>query len=140
MQLKEIEKSLPNGFHDALLSSIEIDYASRKIIIKLQILVGNPDGEDYVKRNEYRSAILTVSDFLYIAMEPPNVSQAFREPKELLIDGGEPEAGKAPLSLIALDQLPAGAFAYWFYSSRTNSFIHIAAQNASLDWRSTKKE
>jgi hypothetical protein len=37
MNTIEIENSLPNGFHDAEITSIEIDYTAKKALLTLNI-------------------------------------------------------------------------------------------------------
>ena len=47
----EISDSLPNGFHDALLKSIFINYESDEIRLNLDICIGNPDDPIEEKRD-----------------------------------------------------------------------------------------
>ena len=40
--LKEIEDSLPNGFHDAFIEAVTIGFASKSAKIDLQLFILNP--------------------------------------------------------------------------------------------------
>jgi len=41
MKLVEIDHSLPNGFHDSYIYSIQLDYETREVKFKIGIWVGD---------------------------------------------------------------------------------------------------
>ncbi len=41
--LKDIDDALPNGFHDAHLERIEMDYERRVTVFDIDVLVSGPD-------------------------------------------------------------------------------------------------
>src|SRR5262245_44331541 len=127
MNLEQLEKSLPNGFHDAQIEEIIVDYVSRKAVVKMQLLVGNPDAAPEKEREAYKPAELRLSDVLYFVVDPPDPKYKYAEKNGLWIDAGRADEESAPTSPIPLDQLPTGASAYWFFVNDWNSFIHIAA-------------
>lgn len=135
MQLEQLVDSLPNGFHDANLESINVDYASRRATLQMQLLVGSPDGETREQRETYKPAELHLSDVLYFVIDAPESTYEYAGTKALSIDAGRADEKSAPTPPIPLDQLPAGASAYWFFVNDWNSFIHVAAMEAKLQWR-----
>jgi len=134
MQLEQLENSLPNGFHDAEVEAITVDYVSRKAVMKMQLLVGNPDAATEEEREACKPAELHLSDVLYFAIDAPNPKYKYAEKKGLWINAGRADEESAPVPPIPLEQLPAGASAYWFFVNDWNSFIHVAAMDAQLKW------
>jgi hypothetical protein len=131
--LNDIENSLPNGFHDALLEGVSIDFVSKKAKLDLKMSIGNPDAETREGREAYKKAELHFHDLLYFVIDPPENLEFFNG-KDLRIDAGDAtdeRNSRSPKPLIAL---PKNAFAYWFFIVEANSFIHIAAMSASLRW------
>ena len=136
MQLVEIENSLPNGFHDAYLESINVDYRSRRGLIKLQLCVGDPDAGTEKDREAYKGADLELLNLVYCVIEAPDPRSKYAETQRLWIDGGEAKPDSAPAMPVPVALLPRGAFAYWFFIRDWNSFIHVAAMDARLHWLS----
>jgi hypothetical protein len=135
MQLEQLENSLPNGFHDSLLEAVEIDYVSRKVLMKMQLCIGNPDASVEAEREGYRPAELLLSDFLYFIIDPPHLDYKYAEQKALRLHAGRADEESAPAPPIPLQRLPSGASAYWFFVSDWNSFIHVAAMSVGLQWK-----
>jgi hypothetical protein len=135
MQLEHIENALPNGFHDSLLESVEIDYVSRKVLMKMQLCIGNPDASIEAEREGYRAAELQFSDFLYFIIDPPHLDSKYTGQKALRLAAGPADEESAPAPPIPLQSLPNGASAYWFFVSAWNSFIHVAAMSVDLQWK-----
>jgi len=46
MNLEDIENGLPNGFHDAFLQRVIIDYAKREATLNVSVWVGEVLSED----------------------------------------------------------------------------------------------
>lgn len=89
VQLVEIENSLPNGFHDAFLESLTVDYASRRSSIRLRLWVGDPDAVVKDKREAYKGADLELLNIVYFVIEAPDPGSEYEAVKSLWIDGGE---------------------------------------------------
>jgi hypothetical protein len=140
MQLVEIENSLPNGFHDAFLESVDVDYRSRRALIKLRLCIGDPDAAIQSEREAYKGAALELLNLVYLVIEGPDPRSKYAEANRLWIDGGEVKRDSAPAAPVPVEQLPSDAFAYWFFVRDWNSFIHVAARDARLQWYSERAD
>jgi hypothetical protein len=126
MTIDEISKTLPNGFHDARLIGLQIDFERESAWIELGIDFSHSDIEtDAVLRR----ARLILSGLCYFVVEPPGVDYAY---DQQFISSDSSDFGELA-AVPDLPRLPGGSFAHWFYSS-SNSFIYVAAANAELDW------
>jgi len=134
VQLIEIENSLPNGFHDAILESVEVDYVFRRVEIKLRLWTGDPDASNESEKEAYREAHLELLGLVYFVIEGPDPKSKYPETKGLWIDGGEVKSNSVPTMPSPIEQVPPGTFKYWFFVRDWNSFIHFAAQDARLQW------
>lgn len=132
--LAEIENTLPNGFHDAFLDSITIDFPSRSASLTLQIWVGNLESENERERETYKHAVLKFYDLIYFTIDPPDQGKSYTKEKPLRIDAGDSTKNSAPPSLKPRMTIPQEAFAYWFFVEPWNAFFHIAACKADLQW------
>lgn len=137
MNLEQIENSLPNGFHDAEIEVISVDYVSKCAVMKMRMWVGNLDASNEDEREAYRRAELLLSDLLYFVIDPPDPEYEFKKKGSVSVSAGKAGEEGAPAPPIAPGLLPDGAFAHWFFVSDWNSFIHVAAMRADLQWRET---
>jgi len=135
MTLAEIENSLPNGFHDAYIHCITIDYVKREVKFSMDILVGDLSSSDEGMREDYRAALLTLSDLFFCVIEPPRQQYDYQSAKPLWVDAGSRESTQIPISSELPDLISEGAFTYWFYVNQWNAFIHVAARQAGLQWK-----
>ncbi len=134
MEIREIEKIIPNGFHDALLESISVDYLKKNAVFNLQLCIGDPYSEDMKKHDAYRRGCLRLHGLLYCAIEPPDSAYPYCETKTLRIDAGSLGTPGIPVKLRLPEPLPEGAFAHWFFVQEWNSFIYVAATDAQFIW------
>jgi len=132
--LREIQESLPNGFHDALLDEVTVSLVSNSVTMALQVWVGDLNSKARDEREAYKKAIVRLNGIVYFILDPPGENQEFSNFSAARIDGGEAISESAILSPKPLCILPEGAFAYWFYVEPWNSFIHVAALSASIEW------
>jgi hypothetical protein len=130
--LREIEDLLPNGFHDARLIGFSVCLATNEAKFDLQIFVGDPDADVAEEKEKYRNSTLLLQDLCYFVVDPPTDGVNY-SPQSSRIDGGVADEA-SPEALRPRKSTPDGAFAYWFYVEGWNSFIHIAAKVASLQW------
>lgn len=130
--LREIEDRLPNGFHDARLNGLTFCLSTNEVKFDLQVFVGDPDSDMEENRERYRNATLLIQGILYFAIDPPTGIEGYPTCSSR-IDGGTADEASSD-ALKPLKPLPDGAFAYWFYIENWNSFIHLAAKSASLQW------
>lgn len=136
MTLDELAASIPNGFHDACLSTISIDYTKREVQLILDIWVAD-DVERPEEIETYRVAEVTLTGLAYWVSEPPDARSLFLEPGALWIDSGPLDTLERKDSL-HLPPTPAGAFANWIFVRDWNAFIYVAAEDARLEWLGDK--
>src|SRR5262245_32870453 len=93
MTLREIDASLPNGFHDAEISSIRLDFLSRRAALDREIWIG-----DSLRgaRETYRAGRLELSGVAYFAIDPPDQRYRFAEPGAICIDLCDADAQSGP--------------------------------------------
>jgi len=132
MTFQDLEDSLPNGFHDAHLKSVSIDYIERLLTMQMEILIGTPEAQD---RDEYRNATLTVTGLYFCVIDPPDAKYPFttkNRPIWVSGDDGWPDT----LSDLAasLAQTNPGFTYHRFFSVDWNSFIYVAANDVQLYW------
>ena len=131
MTLDELDSSLPNGFHDAKIRSVMIDYNACEARLKIDLWVGALDARTVEEREKYAPAELTLSGLLYWIAEAP---EDLCSPGGLWIDAGSME--RLQTKKPKLPEIPADGFAYYFYVNDWNAFIFLAAKNAQLVWLS----
>jgi hypothetical protein len=133
MTFAEILDSLPNGLHDASLSSLKVDYLNRLIRLRLKIWTGNLESNLVEEREEYKDADLRIVQFTNCIVEPPGYSRGV-QPQEVKIDAGMfPDEKLAAPDQIFRNTDPNDE-QYWLFLNDLNSFIYISAQGAELLW------
>lgn len=130
MTIEEIESTLPNGFHDAQIKSININYVERVVTFHLDVWIADAIEED---PETYQEVQLTLSRFLYCVIEAPDSQYPYQEKKMLWVDAGSAISTEGSSTQLP-KSLPEGAFAYWFFVNNWNAFIHIAAMDAHLSY------
>ena len=121
-------------FHDAELKSLQINYSADSISFTFLIPCGFSDN----RKLKYHEGELTFRTILFYYFEP----SAYRAEKNdmaalwITADGPLPDA-KVKVSKELPSDLPPDAFAHYFYSDTTNSFIVIAAKAAAFEWLGT---
>ena len=133
MTLEEVAASLPNGFHDASIKGISIDYVTGTATFDLQLWVGDDSAEKEEEREVYRAARLTLSDLLFCIIEPPDPNYPYYDKKPLWVDGGPWNSAPISTSIQLPSPLPENSFVYWFFVNNWNSFIYVAAMAARLE-------
>jgi hypothetical protein len=129
--LDDLSASLPNGFHDAEMLKLEIDYTKREAILTLDVWVA--ESMESAERESYRMAELTFSGLLFWVTEPPDLNYPYDVVGSVRIDTGSMDTLK-DADAIKLPPIPEGAFVNWIYSADWNSRIFVAAEGASLKW------
>lgn len=128
MTLDELERTLPNGLHDAELIGVQINLAERMAVLEVNVDVSNSADSYTELETRYRLGRLLFSRLQYIVVEPP------RAPSDVtvsLVSTGTDQPRTAPTELPALAD---GSFQCWFFLVQWNSFIHIAARSVTLEW------
>lgn len=134
MTFEELENELPNGFHDAKILAVELDYAAGTARFRLSLLVGWPD-DPPSQRDEYQDAILDVTGLCFCSIDPPDPAAPFLPDGKGVFATGDPAAADTLTFLDALrSRCPEGASFHRFFVHDWNTFIHIAARDASVTW------
>jgi hypothetical protein len=132
MTFEEVEKTLPNGFHDAKIVRITLDYPAGTLLMTMQILVGTPGEAD---QEEYGPAELRANGLYFCFIDPPDPTYPFRLNGKALGVSGAREPRESPVIGNLLHKLPEGVSVYRFYADKWNSFIHVAASDVQISWR-----
>ncbi|MCU1285817.1 MAG: hypothetical protein JWO13_2167 [Acidobacteriales bacterium] len=130
MTIDEVEDTLPNGFHDAELHSIQIDYGAK--IAKFVITADMTAPDEAVEVND-RKVELIVSGLIFISIDAPDPSYPYTEKSYRI--GGFFSSGKEieALKVQGINAaLPPGAFYNVAFVNDWNSFIHVTGMNAEL--------
>jgi|SoiMethySBSTD1v2_1073268.scaffolds.fasta_scaffold00388_35 hypothetical protein len=124
MTLQELERTLPNGLHDAELVKLHIDYEGLRVVLELELDVSvNLDEEE-----RYRRGRITFSGVEFVAIDPPTDVSSMGM-SMLAVGMGQPAT--APCSL---PKLPTECFLCWLFVDRSNSFIRLAARAVEHEW------
>lgn len=130
MTFLELEKDLPNGFHDCELHSIFIDFLKGKLRMVLNLSWGDPGR----KANElYKMCEVILENLCFCAIDPPDYSSNFLPDGSPLIVSGDcinfeqikPDE-KIP------NQLPKNITSCRFFVYDWNAFIYIAGSNVNI--------
>lgn len=124
MTIFEIEKLLPNGFHDSSLHSVEINYEDKKAIFIITPLTTENDEDLACEDNKIK---LILTGVKYLTIEPPDPNYPFLENKPLWIDLSDNDK-----DFILSKFIDKNDFTGRFFVNDWNSFIHIAAENAEF--------
>jgi hypothetical protein len=127
--LEELERSLPNGFHDAELTSLHVDYAKREAIVGLNIDFSTPEATGGSEEESYRPGRVVFSGLHFIAIDPP--APGYEYLGVSLIDSGMGQPRTNPREVPPLDE---GVSLCWLFVVRWNGFVRIAAHNVTLQW------
>lgn len=131
MTFEELDLGFPNGFDDAELIDMAVNYQCRTATLRLS-LRGNPP--DSPNRDEYRAAALMLDGLYYLVIEPPDADHLWYPPRSIQIDGYPEDAAQFPIFADLKPKLAQGAFCAKFYVHDWNSFIHVAAAYARFLW------
>ncbi len=135
MNFQELTRTLPNGFHDSELRNFEMDYVHRRLHLDLDVWIGEMKNAD--KREFYRPARLSLDKVAFLIIEPPDTTYDWLDPGSIPIDTGE---GCPKQSSCSVPPIPAGSFSAYFYLGELNSFLHVAAERASLEWTGLEED
>jgi hypothetical protein len=128
--LEELENSLPNGFHDAEIERISVDYQQRLMVMELTVFVGDPVAPVEL-REAYRPAVLTLSGVQFVAIDPPDARYPFSESGPVRIDACDATKN---LDANLVKTLPTNSSTRSFFVAEWNAFIHVSASSAQIEW------
>lgn len=132
MTFEELDDRFPNGFDDAEITCLTVDYQNRTATLHLNLRGNSPDSTD---RGVYERAVLIARDFYYVSIEPPDPDHLFYPKRSMIqINGYSEDPKQFPLFEQLKPKLSAGAFCCRFFVHDWNSFIHLAAQAGQFSW------
>ncbi len=132
MTFEEVVKSLPNGFHDAKVRKIMVDYEGRSIAMEMELLVGMPGAPN---SESYEIGTLTVAPFFFFIVEPPDPSYDFvPDGKPLHVVGDSAKAAQSPTFDSLMADLSKKVESYRFFIEEWNSFLYIAGESVAFSW------
>jgi hypothetical protein len=132
MTFEELDKLLPNGFHDAQIHDLKIDYMIGSAVIRMTFDFGSPKGP---KPEDYRTGELRVSGLFFLTIDPPDPSYPYVPDGCALNVSGDPAKMDTFPALETLAQtFPPGVSCYRFFVNEWNSFINIAAKDVQVSW------
>jgi hypothetical protein len=134
MTLAELAKTLPNGFHDAELRALRMDFTQGCLILDLDVWVG--EMADPARREAYRSAQVTLEKTICLVVEPPASSDLWLRSGSVRIDVGFDKPARA---WCRPPEPPAGSFGAYLFVHETNSFLHVVAGGAVLEWKGEER-
>ena len=129
--LDELGRTLPNGFHDSEIRSLRVDYSKREVALELAVWLGDMEEKDAPKE-AYRDAEVSIDGLQFLAIEPPDPGYPFKERNRLRVDL---TGGATKSDIPAVGRLATDCFVARFFVDDWNSFIHVAARSASIEWK-----
>jgi hypothetical protein len=123
--IEHLESILPNGFHDALLLRLSVDYRIGEAVMGIEVVVNDE------RTPEYREGLLRMSGVHFLVVDAPGPNAILNSPRRSRIDAG---SGHPSRSTIDLPSLPPGHFLHWFFVNDWNAFIRVAAKDATFTW------
>jgi hypothetical protein len=124
----EIHAALPNGFHDAFLRELRVDFAGQEAWLAFDFHVGDPDADTEGGRETRRSGVLRLRGLASVKVEPPDSHYSFARPDGLWVDGG---FGPYPGDASAPDD---GFLRLWLFIQTWNARMMFTARECSLEW------
>lgn len=134
MTFEELERKLPNGFHDAKIKSMSVDLVFRTATLMMNLLVGVGTPEDR-NASVYRPGVLTIQGLLMFFVEPPDPKYNFLpDGSPLNASGDSVKVGQNPVVDHLLPVLPQHATVYRFFLEEWNSFLYLGGATVEFSW------
>lgn len=137
MTFEELDALYPNGFDDAHIDRLILDYQNRTVEMELNVRANPPDSPN---SDEYQSAVLLLRGFYYFVIEPPDADHLWYPERSIQVNGYPEDGGQFPLLEHLRSNLPSDAFCCRFYVHDWNAFIHVAARDAQFSLTGDKAE
>ncbi len=130
MSIEEVEKTLPNGLHDAVIRRHVVDYEKRTLEFNIDVWVGDLGSTVEGERERYNSGILRFEGLEYFVIEPPSEVKVLFEPFSISI--GNPAVDRIKPSVI-LPEVPDGTFPTFFFIYKLEAFMHICSSKVEFN-------
>jgi hypothetical protein len=132
MTFQELEQKLPNGFHDAAIRKIQLDFMGRSVEIEMDILMAGPDDPD---PELCRVGKLRMAPTYLLFIEPPDPRYSFiPDGGSLKVDGDSVKVGQNAEVDRLLPTLPKNATTYRFFLEKWNAFLYLAGGGVEFSW------
>ena len=131
MSIEEIEITLPNGLHDAVMRKHVVDYQQRTLDFHIDIWVGDLNSEVEEVREAYKSGVLSFEGLEYFVIEPPSDVEVVFD--SFSFSAGDPRVDTIKPSVILPDP-PDGTFLTYLYIYKLNAFMHICATKVKFKY------
>jgi hypothetical protein len=132
MKIEEIERELPNGFHDALLHNIFIDYGRHEAVFEIGVRIGTIDSDNKKLREAYRRGRLELHGLRWCIIEAPDPSYPYCD-RKLTVSAGTREALKNAPQIRLPEPGSEEEFVHWFFVRQWNAFIYVSAADAKFE-------
>lgn len=134
MTLDELNRKLPNGFHDAEISAIELDYVAGTAKFRLSLLIGWPEDSE-PERNAYQEAKMKLTGLCFCSIGPPSPTYPFvLSGRPILVSGDSAKPDHLPELPGLSAKFPPGTWCFRFFVDDWNAFIYIAARDVEFAW------
>lgn len=125
-----IDAALPNGFHDAYLRELHVQYANREIRLVFDFWVGPLDAPTEAGREAMRAGVLRLTTVQSMLVEPPDTRPpyALSTDEGVWVDGGfgvypgDPQPPDDELVRV------------WLFSQTANAKMLFTAGDCALEW------
>lgn len=131
MTLTDVDRQLPNGFHDAYLLRFATDYVKAAMTLDLNLWIGSPDAKTPEERERYKPGRIRIAGLRWCVIAPPDIVLN-PNPRGFRVDAGPVSDLETPPKLPAA---PPGVFSWWFFVQEWNTSLYVAGQSAALEWK-----
>ena len=132
MTFEQLEQNLPNGFHDAAIREINVDFIARSVVVGMDLLVSGPNDAD---PEVWRPGTLKLSPAYLFFVEPPDPRYSFLpNGSASKVDGDSVRVGQNKEVDRLLPMLPQNATAYRFFLEKWNAFLYLAGGGVEFTW------
>jgi hypothetical protein len=126
MTFRDIEHSLPNGFHDASILGFSLNCLERTVALRISV---------YLAKGQRRIGNLNASAVEMFFVEPPDCTVPFNlDGKGINVSGDAALIGLDSSIECLFEKLPSGIDRYRFFLEDWNSFLYLAAHDAEFHW------
>lgn len=129
MTLEQIENTLPNGLHDALIRGFDMDYGEMRLRLRVDLLVGLPS-QPFPDRERYQPGEICFHGVQVFAVEFPQAESPFQQLGAICFSYKRSAPDMLPTALIR-EFLP-NTDLYTLFINDWLSSIHIAALDVSV--------
>jgi hypothetical protein len=127
--IQEVERELPNGLHDAILSAVHIDIPKREVHLDLHFVMATPGNSRSRNAPALRRGLVLLTGVSSLQIEPPGQHSSFGMSLGIYVDG---DFGAFP----GTPPPPSdGLVRLWLYSPTWNSRMEFVAKDCCLDWK-----